>query len=364
MIFWLQYLGYTSLVGGMGNIMLRAVFACLSSLLLSFLLASPLIRFLLAAKMGQAVSTYAPQGHLNKAGTPTMGGALIILSVLIATVVWARLDNPWIWIVLFAMLSLGTIGWIDDWRKIVLQNNRGLSTLEKYGWQSVCIGLVIGAILFVVYARGGATMLAFSSIVVPFYSIFVFHSPLVLSVLAYFVLMGASNAVNLTDGLDGLATLPSVMIMCALGIFAYVAGNAVFSSYLQLPFVPGTGELAVFCGAVVGAGFGFLWFNAYPAQLFMGDVGSLSLGGALGTVAFLVRQELAFFIMSTLFVVETLSVLIQLLCLRYRWPRPFRMAPLHHHFELKGWPENHIVVRFWIITMLFVLVGLSSLRIH
>ncbi len=338
---------------------LRAVLATLTSLTISFLVGPYVIRRLAALKIGQAIRDDGPQTHLVKAGTPTMGGALILVSITVSTLLWGDLENRYVWVVLLTMLGFGGVGWVDDYRKVVNRNPKGLSARAKYLWQSV-FGL--GAALFLAHT---AQLPAQTELIVPFFK----HVAIPLGmtgfvILTYFVIVGSSNAVNLTDGLDGLAIMPTVMVASALAIFAYVAGNAVFSRYLGLPHIPGAGELAVFCAAIAGAGLAFLWFNAYPAEVFMGDVGALALGAALGTVAVIVRQEIVLFIMGGVFVMETLSVMIQVGSFKLTGKRVFRMAPLHHHYELKGWKETQVVVRFWIITMMLVLVGLSTLKIR
>jgi phospho-N-acetylmuramoyl-pentapeptide-transferase len=288
-----------------------------------------------------------------------MGGALILTSIAITTLLWGDLRNHYVWVVLLATLGFGVIGWVDDYRKVVHRNPKGLSAKAKMGWQSI-VALAVG-----VYLWKTASLPANTEFIVPFLKFFVFPlSGLMFIVLTYLVIVGSSNAVNLTDGLDGLAIMPTVMVSGALAIFAYVAGNAVFSKYLGIPYIPGAGELAVFCGAISGAGLAFLWFNAYPAEVFMGDVGALALGAALGTVAVIVRQELVLFIMGGVFVVEAVSVMIQVASFKLTGKRVFRMAPLHHHYELKGWKETQVVVRFWIITMLLVLMGLATLKLR
>ena len=338
---------------------LRAVLAALTALTISFIVGPAVIRKLTALKIGQSVRTDGPQTHLVKAGTPTMGGALILVSVIVTTLLWADLGNPYVWAALLTLAGFGVIGWVDDWRKVVEKNSRGLPSRWKYFWQSV-IGLAVAG-----YLWNAATLPQHTELIIPFAK----HATVALPALAfialsYFVIVGASNAVNLTDGLDGLAILPTVMVAAALAIFAYVAGHAVFSKYLGVPFVPGAGELAIFCAAMAGAGLAFLWFNAYPAEVFMGDVGALALGAALGVVAVIVRQEIILFIMCGVFVVETLSVMVQVASFKLTGKRVFRMAPIHHHYELKGWKENQVVVRFWIISMMLVLIGLSSLKLR
>ncbi|MGE5522611.1 MAG: phospho-N-acetylmuramoyl-pentapeptide-transferase [Rhodospirillaceae bacterium] len=340
-------------------ITLRAVLACLTALVISFILGPHVIRKLTTMKIGQAVRTDGPQTHLTKAGTPTMGGALIVMSVAISTLLWADLENRFVWIVLWVMLSFAGIGWIDDYRKVVERNPKGLSAKAKFFWQTV---FGISAAWYIAYSTG---LPAQTQFIVPFFKEVAYPlGGIGFIVMTYFVIVGTSNAVNLTDGLDGLAIMPSVMIGAALGVFSYVAGHAVFSKYLAFPYIPGAGELTIVCGAIGGAGLAFLWFNAYPAEVFMGDVGALALGAALGTIAVIVRQEIVLFIMGGVFVVETLSVMLQVASFKLTGKRVFRMAPLHHHYELKGWKETQVVVRFWIITMMLVLVGLSTLKLR
>ena len=362
-------------------ITLRAVLACLTALLITFAVGPVMIRRLTSYKIGQAVRDDGPQSHLPKAGTPTMGGALILVAIVVTTLLWADLENRFVWVVLAVTLGFGAIGWVDDYRKVVRRNPKGLSAQAKFFWSAV-IGLSAAVYLafavsvpsnvqilplFMAWMQSGLSMdlPPKADLIVPFFK----HVAYPLGVfgfitLAFFVIVGASHAVNLTDGLDGLAIMPTVMIGSALGVFAYVAGNAVFSRYLGFPLIPGAGELAVFCGALAGAGLAFLWFNAYPAEVFMGDVGALALGAALGAIAVVVRQEIVLFIMGGVFVVETLSVMLQVVSFKLTGKRIFRMAPLHHHYELKGWKENQVVVRFWIITMMLVLVGLSTLKLR
>ncbi|SRR6266581_565192 len=363
-------------------ITLRAVLATLTALTLSFVAGPAVIRWLAAKKIGQTVRNDGPQTHLAKSGTPTMGGALILIAMAVTTLLWADLHNRFVWIVMVVTLGFGIIGWVDDWRKVVQRNPKGLSAKAKFFWQSL-IGIVAAIyIVFSISAPNNEKVLQLfwqwvtsgftlglplkADLIVPFFKTVSYPLGLFgFIALSYFVIVGTSNAVNLTDGLDGLAILPTVMVGTALGIFAYVAGNAVYAKYLFLPNIPGAGELTVFCGALAGAGLGFLWFNAYPAEVFMGDVGALALGGALGTVAVIVRQEIVLFIMGGVFVAETLSVMIQVAY--FKWSggkRIFRMAPLHHHYELGGWKETQVVVRFWIITIMLVLFGLSSLKIR
>ena len=340
-------------------ITLRAVLATLTALLISFIVGPIMIRKLTAYKIGQSVRDDGPKSHLTKAGTPTMGGALILISIAVTTLLWADLRNRYVWVVLVVTLGFGIVGWIDDYRKVVHRNPKGLSARTKFFWQSA-IGLSAA-----IYLATSATLPAQTELIVPLFKQVTYPLGIVgFVVMSYFVIVGTSNAVNLTDGLDGLAILPTVMVGSALGVFAYVAGNAIYSRYLGFPLIPGAGELTVVCAALAGAGLAFLWFNAYPAEVFMGDVGALALGGALGTIAVVVRQEIVLFIMGGVFVVETLSVVLQVASFKLTGKRIFRMAPLHHHYELKGWKENQVVVRFWIITMMLVLVGLSTLKLR
>ncbi|MCG6950797.1 MAG: phospho-N-acetylmuramoyl-pentapeptide-transferase [Betaproteobacteria bacterium] len=342
-------------------ITLRAVLACLTALAISLMLGPLVIRKLTAYKIGQSVRDDGPQTHLSKSGTPTMGGALILLAIGITTLLWGDLSNRFLWIVLLVTTAFGAVGWIDDYRKVVRRDPKGLSARAKFFWQSV-----IGLAAAIALAWMAKSVPALSQLIVPFFKHIAYPlGVLGFVVLTYLVIVGSSNAVNLTDGLDGLAIMPTVMIGGALGIFAYVAGHAGFAKYLGLPYIPGAGELAVFAGALAGAGLGFLWFNAYPAEVFMGDVGALALGAALGTIAVIVRQEIVLFIMGGVFVAETLSVMIQVLYFKATGgKRIFRMAPLHHHYELEGWKESQVVVRFWIITMMLVLFGLSTLKLR
>ena len=363
-------------------ITLRAVLATLTALAISLLAGPLVIRKLTAYKIGQAVRNDGPQSHLTKAGTPTMGGALVLLSILTATLLWADLSNRFVWAVLVVTFGFGAIGWVDDYRKVVKNNPKGLSAKAKFFWQSL-IGILAAVYLaFAVSAPGSGQILdLFSSwvasgfsmtlpakadLIVPFFKNIAYPlGAFGFILLSYFVIVGSSNAVNLTDGLDGLAIMPAVMVAGGLAVFAMVTGRVDYSRYLLFPYIPGAAELTVFCGALVGAGLGFPWFNAYPADVFMGDVGALALGAALGTVAVIVRQEIVLFIMGGVFVAETLSVMLQVLY--FKWSggkRIFRMAPLHHHYELSGWKESQVVVRFWIITMMLVLFGLSTLKLR
>jgi len=335
------------------------VLATLTALLISFVVGPAMIKKLTAYKIGQAVRDDGPSSHLSKVGTPTMGGALILVSIASTSLLWADLRNRFIWVTLLVTLGFGLIGWVDDYRKVVRRDPHGLSARSKFFWQSL-IGLA--AALFLAFS---ATLPAQTIFIVPFFKHVAYPLGTIGFVfMTYLVIVGSSNAVNLTDGLDGLAIMPTVMVGSALGVFAYVAGHAIFSKYLGFPYIPGAGELTVFCAALAGAGLAFLWFNVYPAEVFMGDVGALGLGAALGVVAVIVRQEIVLFIMGGVFVVETLSVVLQVASFKLTGKRIFRMAPLHHHYELKGWKENQVVVRFWIITMMLVLIGLSTLKLR
>ncbi len=336
----------------------RAILGTLTALLISFALGPTLIRRLTLHQIGQQVRDDGPQSHLSKAGTPTMGGALTLIAVAIATLAWADLGNRYVWLVLGVTLAFGVIGFVDDYKKLTLRNSKGLSARAKYFWQSV-VGLAAALILYY-----GADNPAQTSLLIPYAKDLAIPLGIMFIPLTYFVIVGSSNAVNLTDGLDGLAILPTVLVAGALAVFIYAAGHAVFANYLQIPYIAGVGEVVVFCGALVGAGLGFLWFNAYPAQVFMGDVGALGLGAALGILAVLARQELVLLIMGGVFVMETVSVMLQVGSFKLTGKRIFRMAPLHHHFELKGWPEPRVIVRFWIITVILVLIGLASLKIR
>ncbi|MHC8441134.1 MAG: phospho-N-acetylmuramoyl-pentapeptide-transferase [Candidatus Eutrophobiaceae bacterium] len=339
-------------------ITLRAILSVLTALGISFLVGPWMIRKLSQGQIRQVVRNDGPKNHLSKMGTPTMGGVLPLLSIGISALCWVRMDNRHFWIVFVVTALFGAIGWVDDYRKVVRKNPKGLSAKHKYLLQSV-VGLFAA-----MYMYHSATQPAELQLIVPFFKSVVIDMGWCYILLTYLVIVGSSNAVNLTDGLDGLAILPAVVIAVALAVFAYASGHARFAEYLGIPYIPGIGELAIFCSAMAGAGLGFLWFNAYPAQVFMGDIGSLALGAALGTIAVLVRQELVFFIMAGVFVMETLSVIIQVVSFKLTGKRVFRMAPLHHHYELKGWPEPRVIVRFWIITIMLVLIGLSSLKIR
>ena len=365
----------------------RAVMAAMTALIVGLVAGPYFIRRLTALKIGQPIRDYAMQSHMSKSGTPTMGGVLILFSIALSTLLWFDLSNRFVWIVLLVTLGFGAIGWVDDWRKVVHKDPEGMRSREKYFWQSV-IGLVAAFYLvfsvsevnnlrvlqlFIEWVTSGFTvdLPPQAGLLVPFfkevsYPLGVFG----FVVMTYLVIVGSSNAVNLTDGLDGLAIMPVVMVGSALGIFAYLTGNAVFARYLLMPHIPGAGELLIFCSAMAGAGLAFLWFNTHPAQVFMGDVGALALGGALGTIAVIVRQEIVLAIMGGIFVVEALSVMLQVSYFKYtkrrhgQGRRLFQLAPLHHHFEKKGWKETQVVVRFWIITMLLCLIGLSTLKLR
>jgi len=336
----------------------RSILGALTALLIALCLGPQLIKRLQLRQIGQVVRDNGPQSHLSKAGTPTMGGALILIAIAISTLLWGNLSNPYIWIALLGTLSFGAIGGYDDYLKLSRKNSKGLSARRKYLIQSLLALLLAGWLYWL--ARAPAA----TELVIPFLKDASIHLGLFYLLLAYFVVVGTSNAVNLTDGLDGLAILPTVMIAGALAIFAYVTGNVEFAKYLSIPYIAGAGEIAVFCAALVGAGLGFLWFNTYPAQVFMGDIGSLGLGASLGIVAIIVRQELVLLIMGGIFVAETLSVILQVASFKLRGKRIFRMAPLHHHFELKGWPEPRVIVRFWIVTFILVLCGLATLKLR
>ncbi len=337
----------------------RSILASLTALVVCLCCGPMMIRWLVRMQIGQTVRDDGPKSHLSKKGTPTMGGVLILLGISISCLLWGDLTQPDLWLALSVTLCFGLIGWIDDYRKLVLKNSRGLPGRWKYFWQS----LVACIAVFYLYLH--ANLPIHTTLTIPFFKTGLIQLGPWFMILAYFVVVGSSNAVNLTDGLDGLAILPTVMVAGALGVFAYVSSNAVYAHYLSIPFVPNTEELTIFCSAIVGAGLGFLWYNTYPAQVFMGDVGSLSLGAALGLVAVMVRQELVLLIMGGLFVIETLSVILQVGYFKWtKGRRLFRMAPIHHHFELKGWSEPKVIVRFWILTVVFVLCGLATLKLR
>lgn len=339
-------------------ITLRTILAAITALLIALWVGPTMIRRLTQYKVGQVVRDDGPKSHFSKAGTPTMGGALMLVAITFTTLLWADLSNYYVWCVLLVTLGFGLIGGVDDYRKLVLKNSKGLPARWKYFWQSL-IGLIAAVSLFLKASSPAETQL-----LIPFLKNVAIPLGYFYIVLAYFVIVGTSNAVNLTDGLDGLAIMPIVLIAGALGIFAYVTGHVKFAEYLSVPYINGVEEVAVFCGAMVGAGLGFLWFNAYPAQVFMGDIGALGLGAALGVIAVIVRQELVLFIMGGIFVAETLSVIAQVASFKLTGKRIFRMAPIHHHFELQGWTEPKVVVRFWIITVVLVLLGLATLKLR
>jgi len=337
---------------------LRAIMSALTALMISFLVGPTMIRRLSNKNIGQSVRECGPESHYEKAGTPTMGGTLILVGIAFSTLLWSDLGNSYVWVALLVTMAYGVVGFVDDYKKVTLGNSDGLSAKAKYFWQSI---IALTAAIFLFETAQVPTETQF---IVPFFKEIVLDMGWTYVVLTYFVIVGTSNAVNLTDGLDGLAIMPTVMVAGALAIFAYLTGNVKFAEYLSIPYIPKAGELTIFCGALVGAGLGFLWFNAYPAMVFMGDVGALALGAALGVVAVLVRQEIVLMIMGGVFVMETLSVIIQVISFKLTGKRIFRMAPIHHHFELKGWPEPRIIVRFWIITVILVLVGLSTLKLR
>jgi phospho-N-acetylmuramoyl-pentapeptide-transferase len=337
---------------------LRAILSTLTALLIAILIGPKMIRWLQNMQIGQTVRVDGPQSHLTKSGTPTMGGVLILAAIIISCLLWADLTNKYVLVTLFVVVSFGILGFVDDYRKVVRKDPNGLIARWKYFWQSV---IAIG-VAFFLYST--TTQVAETQLIVPFFKDVMPQLGLMYLILSYFVIVGTSNAVNLTDGLDGLAIVPVILVAGAFAIFAYATGNINFSSYLNIPFIPMTSELVIVCTAIIGAGLGFLWFNTYPAQVFMGDVGSLSLGATLGVLAILVRQEIVLFIMGGIFVAETLSVILQVGSFKLRGKRIFRMAPIHHHYELKGWPEPRVIVRFWIISLILVLIGLATLKLR
>ncbi len=337
---------------------LRAILGTLTSLAVALWIGPSMIAWLSRYHVGQVVRKDGPQSHLSKAGTPTMGGTLILVAITLSTLLWSDLTNRYVWLVLLITLGFGLIGWWDDYLKLVLKHSRGLSARRKLFFQSL---LAFAAAFYLYFSAGSPVS---TNLIVPFFKDVLIPLGPFFILLTFFVIVGSSNAVNLTDGLDGLATLPAVLVAAALGVFAYASGNFHFAKYLAIPYVPGAGELIVFCGALVGAGLGFLWFNAYPAQVFMGDVGALSLGAALGIIAVIVRQELILLLMGGVFVLETVSVILQVASFKLTGKRIFRMAPIHHHFELKGWPEPRVIVRFWIISFVLVLCGLATLKLR
>lgn len=336
----------------------RTMVSVITALVLSLMIGPRVIEKLVYHQIGQTVRDDGPQSHLSKAGTPTMGGGLILIVMFFTTLLWGELTNHFVWVALIVTLFFGVVGWYDDYLKLSRKDSRGLIARWKYLWQSV---IALGA---AIYLFSSATTAEETTLYVPFFKDVAIPLGLGYVVLCYFTIVGTSNAVNITDGLDGLAILPTVMVGAALGLIAYLVGNSGFSEYLQIPYIAGVGELAVFCGALVGAGLGFLWFNTYPAQVFMGDIGALALGAALGVVAVMVRHEIVLFIMGGLFVLEVVSVILQVASFKLTGKRIFKMAPIHHHFELMGWPEPRVIVRFWIITLVLVLAGLSTLKLR
>ena len=336
----------------------RSIFATLTALLISLILGPRFISKMNQIQVGQVVRKEGPSSHLDKKGTPTMGGTLILASIFLSTILWGDLHNRYLWVAVTVTTFFGFLGWVDDFLKIKFKSSEGLSALGKIFWQSII------AILAVSYLFYSSTRIEEVSLIIPFFKNISIPLGMGFIVLSYLVIIASSNAVNLTDGLDGLAILPCVMVAGGLGLIGYAAGNTIYSDYLNIPFLPGTGEMLVFCGALVGAGIGFLWYNTYPAQVFMGDVGSLALGAALGIVAVIIRHEYVLLIMGGIFVVETVSVIVQVLSFRLTGKRVFKMAPLHHHYELKGWPEPRVIVRFWIITFMLVLLGLAMLKLR
>lgn len=360
MLVWLaEYLTqYFSFFNVFSYLTFRSILGILTSLLLSLYLGPKLIARLQRMQIGQVVRGDGPESHFSKKGTPTMGGLLILGAVLVSTLLWANLENKYVWVVLFVLVSFGWIGFVDDYRKVVRKDPKGLIARWKYFWQSL-FAIITAAFIYFTAERPAETAL-----LVPFLKDVMPQLGLLFLALSYFVIVGTSNAVNLTDGLDGLAIVPTIMVAAAFAIIAYVSGNVNFSAYLNIPYLPHASELVVFLAALIGAGLGFLWFNTYPAQVFMGDVGSLALGAVLGVVAILVRQEIVLFIMGGIFVIETLSVILQVGSYKLRGQRIFRMAPIHHHYELKGWPEPRVIVRFWILSIIFVLVGLATLKLR
>lgn len=360
MLFWfVDYL--QQFVGAFGvfkYLTLRGILGILTALGVSLLMGPWVIKKLNQLQIGQSVRDDGPRSHLSKSGTPTMGGTLILFAILLSTILWSDLGNRYVWSVIFVTFTFGLIGWVDDYRKVVEKNTKGLPARWKYFWQSI-LALLVSVALYM-----SSQMPEETALIVPFFKDIAIELGVVYVLLTYLMITGFSNAVNLTDGLDGLAIMPTVMIGSALGVIAYLVGNFNFANYLHIPFIPGAGELVVYCGSLAGAGLGFLWFNTYPAQVFMGDVGALALGAALGVMAVIVRHEIVFFIMSGIFVMETVSVILQVASFKLTGRRIFRMAPLHHHFELKGWPEPRVIVRFWIITVMLVLFGLATLKLR
>jgi phospho-N-acetylmuramoyl-pentapeptide-transferase len=360
MLLWLSDLlaGYIGGFGVFQYLTVRGIMGTITALAIALLLGPTMIRQLNYRQIGQAIRDDGPATHLAKSGTPTMGGALILVSILMSTLLWSDLNNRYVWVILGVTAIFGAVGWVDDYRKVIEKNPRGLPARWKYFWQSVG-GLGVAVFLYMTADSEITT-----GLYLPFINGMVVDMGIFFVVFTYFVIVGSSNAVNLTDGLDGLAILPTVMVGGALGLIAYLSGNIKFAEYLMIPYIAGSGELIVFSASLVGAGLGFLWFNTYPAQVFMGDVGALALGAALGTLAVIVRHEVVLFIMGGIFVLETVSVILQVASFKLTGKRIFRMAPIHHHFELKGWPEPRVIVRFWIITVILVLIGLATLKIR
>lgn len=360
MLLWLTWLFQSSfhVLRVFQYLTFRSILSSLTALVIALIIGPAMIRRLQALQIGQMIRDDGPKTHLTKKGTPTMGGALILVAISVSTLLWGNLYNPYVWLVFLTTLGFGTIGWMDDYRKLVLRDTKGLPGR----WKITLQALLACSVLLYFYRYLDVPMQY--KLLIPYTKDLALDMVIFGPFLSFIVIVGSSNAVNLTDGLDGLAILPTVLVAGGLGIFAYASGNASYANYLGIPYIQGIGELCVFCGAIVGAGLGFLWFNSYPAQIFMGDVGALSLGAALGIIAILVRQELVLLIMGGLFVAETLSVIGQVASFKLTGKRILRMAPLHHHFELKGWSEPKVIVRFWIITMILVLCGLASLKIH
>ena len=336
----------------------RAIFATLTALLVSLILGPRFINKMKSIEVGQVVGERGPSTHLSKSGTPTMGGTLILASIFISSILWGDLENRYLWVALGVTTLFGALGWVDDLYKLRYQSSKGLSPLAKIFWQSL---IALAAVLFLYYSSENIHE---TSLIIPFFKDISLNLGLGFVFLSYLVIIGSSNAVNLTDGLDGLAILPCVMVAGGLGLIGYAAGNTIYAEYLNIPFLPGTGEMLVFCGALVGSGIGFLWYNTYPAQVVMGEVGSLALGAALGVIAVIIRHEYVLLIMGGVFVVETLSVIVQVASFKLTGKRVFKMAPIHHHYELKGWPEPRVIVRFWIITFMLVLIGLVTLKLR
>lgn len=360
MLVWLSnyLMQYDSAFSVLQYITVRGIFSVLTALGVSLLVGPLLIERLQLHQIGQVVRNDGPESHFSKAGTPTMGGVLILVGIAASTLLWSDLSNHYVWVLLLTTLAFGGVGWVDDYRKVVRKNSVGLPARWKYFWQSL-IGAVAATVLYISAAGPAET-----AYILPFFKSVALDLGVLYVVISYFLIVGFSNAVNLTDGLDGLAILPSVLVGAALGAIAYLAGHVEFSSYLQIPYVEGSGEVVIFAGGLLGAGLGFLWFNTYPAQIFMGDVGALALGAALGTMAIIARHELVLVIMGGVFVMETLSVILQVGSYKLRGKRIFKMAPIHHHFELMGWPEPRVIVRFWIITVMLVLIGLATLKLR